>query len=63
LADTRTDSELRNDTQLYGLCTVCGTPRTTNRDGRAKVGKQDLICANDKCPAMQAILVAPADDP
>jgi hypothetical protein len=61
LADPRSDGELFNDTKLYGLCTFCATPRTTNRDGRAKVGTEAVICPNDACPAMQAILVEPRD--
>ena len=61
MADLRNDRELLNDTKHYGVCTVCGTPRTTNQDGRAKVRKQDVICPNDRCPTMQAILLEPPD--
>jgi hypothetical protein len=57
LADLRNDGELLNDSELYGHCTFCGTPRMTNKDRRAKVGTQAVICPNDECPAMQAILV------
>jgi hypothetical protein len=61
LADPRSDGDLLNDAKHYGVCTICGTPRMTNRDGRAKVRKEDVICPNDRCPAMQAILVEPTD--
>jgi hypothetical protein len=62
LADPRNHDELLNDTNLYGLCTFCGTPRITNADRRAKVGTQAVICPNDQCPAMQAILVEPTEN-
>jgi hypothetical protein len=62
LADPRNDGELLNDTNLYGLCTFCGTPRMTNKDRRAKVGTQAVICPNEECPAMQAILVEPTEN-
>jgi hypothetical protein len=61
LADPRNDGELLNDTQLYGVCTFCGTPRMTNVDRRANVGPQAVICPNDECPAMQAILFEPTE--
>jgi hypothetical protein len=61
MPDARSDVELRNDRQLYGICMFCATPRMTNRDGRANVEKQALICPNDDCPAMQAIIVSPPD--
>jgi hypothetical protein len=56
MPDARSDDELHSDTKLYGVCLFCGVPRTTNRDGRAKVKRQALICPNDDCPAMQALI-------
>jgi hypothetical protein len=61
LANPRNDGELLNDANLYGVCTFCGTPRITNADRRANVGTQAVICANEECPAMQAILVEPTE--
>jgi hypothetical protein len=59
MPDARSDAELCNDTKLFGLCMYCGTPRTTNRDGRARVKKEALICPNDGCPAMQVLIDSP----
>jgi hypothetical protein len=35
MPDARSDAERLSDTKLYGICLICGTPRTPNRDGRA----------------------------
>jgi hypothetical protein len=59
MPDARSDAELLNDTKHYGLCMFCGTPRTTNQDGRANVSKEALICPNEECPSMQAINALP----
>jgi hypothetical protein len=59
MPDARSDAELLNDAKRYGLCMFCGTPRMTNRSGRANVKKDALICPNDDCPAMQAIVRSP----
>jgi hypothetical protein len=59
MPDARRDAELLNDTKLYGICMFCGRPRTTNQDGRANVKKEALICPNDDCPAMKALIVSP----
>ena len=59
MPDARSDAQLLDDTKRYGLCMFCGTPRTKNRDGRARVKKEALICPNDGCPAMQFILDSP----
>jgi hypothetical protein len=60
MPDARSDAELLNDAKLHGTCMFCGTPRTTNDDGRANLRRQALICPNDDCPAMQALLEPPA---
>jgi hypothetical protein len=56
MPDARSDAERLSDTKLYGICLICGTPRTPNRDGRANVHRDALICPNSECPAMQALL-------
>ena len=61
MPDVRSDAELHNDTKFYGVCMFCGTPRTTNRNGLANVKREALICPNDVCPAMTAIIVSPPD--
>jgi hypothetical protein len=61
MLDARSDTELLNDTKLYGVCMFCGTPRMTNRNGLANVTREALICPNDACPAMRAIIVSPPD--
>jgi hypothetical protein len=60
MPDTRSDVELLSDAKLYGLCLFCGTPRMTNQDGRADVKREALICPNEECAAMRAIIVPPS---
>lgn len=59
MPDARSDGELLTDAKHYGLCMFCGTPRMTNRDGRANVKKEALICPNSDCAAMRAIDASP----
>ena len=40
----------------HGVCMYCGTPRTTNQEGLAQVGRDALICPNSACPSMQLLL-------
>ena len=61
MPDARSDAELLNDARLYGNCMFCGTPRTTNRNGQARVNKDAVICPNDECPAMKAIIEPSSD--
>jgi hypothetical protein len=61
MLDARSDAELLKDTKRYGICMLCGTPRTTNQNGRANVKKDALICPNEQCAAMQAIIVPPPE--
>ena len=61
MLDARSDAQLLNDTKLFGVCMFCGTPRTTNQNGRANVSRDALICPNNECPAMEALIASPPE--